>query len=296
MPEISVLMTAYNREQYISQAINSVLGSTFTDFELIIVDDASTDATVQIAAKFQTDPRVKLHVNKSNIGDYPNRNRAASFAVGKYLKYLDSDDMLYPHGLQILYEAMVKYPEAGLGLCRPDSQAGLYPMELSSQQAYIDHFITQTGLLSFGPSFSIIRSDVFRAVGGFSGSRFFGDTEMWLKIAANYPVVKIVMGLIWYRVHEGQEMSIERQSFQPIHSRYMLMREFLSKSSRLMSPSLITAALNHQKQMHARTILSHSIRVSPMDAWSLFRQSGMSLYDLLQGLRTPCSKLFDTVM
>ncbi|HEV2714429.1 MAG TPA: glycosyltransferase family A protein, partial [Terriglobales bacterium] len=95
-PLVSVLMTAYNREKYIAEAIESVLASNFKDFELIIVDDCSKDRTAEIARRYTSDSRVQVHVNEKNLGDYPNRNRAASLARGKYLKYLDSDDVIYP--------------------------------------------------------------------------------------------------------------------------------------------------------------------------------------------------------
>src|SRR5205814_9393285 len=96
-PLISVLTTAYNREKYIAEAIESVLASTFKDFEMIIVDDCSKDHTVEIARRYSSDPRVQVHVNEKNLGDYPNRNCASSFACGIYLKYLDSDDVIYSH-------------------------------------------------------------------------------------------------------------------------------------------------------------------------------------------------------
>ena|SRR5674476_1029541 len=88
-PAVSVLMTAYNREKYIAEAIESVLAQTFTDFELVVVDDGSKDHTVDIARRYSKDPRVSVHINEKNLGDYPNRNRAASLARGRYLKYLD---------------------------------------------------------------------------------------------------------------------------------------------------------------------------------------------------------------
>jgi len=108
-PLVSVLMTAYNREQFIAEAIESVLASTFTNFELIIVDDCSTDKTIEIAKKFEMiDSRVKVYKNDNNLGDYLNRNMSASFAKGKYLKYLDADDLIYPHGLEVMVAAMEK--------------------------------------------------------------------------------------------------------------------------------------------------------------------------------------------
>ncbi|RZK18039.1 MAG: glycosyltransferase family 2 protein, partial [Flavobacterium sp.] len=72
-PLVSVLMTTYNREKFITESIESVLFSSYTNFELIIVDDASTDQTAIIAQRYAAkDNRVRLIVNESNIGDYPN--------------------------------------------------------------------------------------------------------------------------------------------------------------------------------------------------------------------------------
>src|ERR1041384_4534965 len=102
VPLVSLLITAYNREQFVAEAIESVLAQTFTDFELIVVDDGSQARTIEIARRYCKDSRVQVHVNKKNLGDYANRNRAASFARGKYLKYLDSDDVLNPHGLEVM--------------------------------------------------------------------------------------------------------------------------------------------------------------------------------------------------
>lgn len=100
---ISVLMTAYNREKYISQSIESVLSSTHNDFELIIVDDCSKDKTVEIAKWYEkTDSRIRVYVNEENLGDYPNRKKAVTFASGKYIKYLDSDDIMYPSCLETM--------------------------------------------------------------------------------------------------------------------------------------------------------------------------------------------------
>ena len=110
-------MTSYNREKYIAQAIESVLASTYKDFELIIVDDCSKDNTVGIAKKYEElDSRVKVYVNEFNLGDYPNRNKAATYAKGKYIKYIDADDMIYPWGLEIIinsFEKNIKFTKRG---------------------------------------------------------------------------------------------------------------------------------------------------------------------------------------
>ena len=109
-PIVTVLTTTYNREAFIAAAIESVLSSFHSDFELIVVDDCSSDNTVGIARKYEKlDKRVKVYVNEKNLGDYVNRNKAAAYASGKYIKYLDSDDLLYPHGLQVMVYSMEQF-------------------------------------------------------------------------------------------------------------------------------------------------------------------------------------------
>ena len=77
LPLVSILMTCYNREKYIGEAIESVLASSYTNLELIIVDDHSSDNTVGIARAYAAkDSRVNVYVNELNLGDYPNRNKA----------------------------------------------------------------------------------------------------------------------------------------------------------------------------------------------------------------------------
>ena len=83
------------------------------DFEVIIVDDGSTDGSLEIARDYQSDSRVKVFINETNLGDFPNRNRAAAHAAGKYLKYVDSDDAIYPHCLEVMTHMMERYPRSG---------------------------------------------------------------------------------------------------------------------------------------------------------------------------------------
>lgn len=206
-PLVSVLMTAYNREKYIAEAIESVLASTYENFELIIVDDESKDATVSIAKKYEEqDRRVKIYVNEENLGDYPNRNKAASYANGKYLKYVDADDLIYPHGLEILVEMMEQFPDAGWGLCSLEqNKERAFPFVLSPTEAYLYHYTGQ-GLFHKAPLSSIIKRNVFEEQKGFRNIRMAGDFEMWHRLGLSYHVVLMPHGIVWYREHGDQEV------------------------------------------------------------------------------------------
>jgi glycosyltransferase involved in cell wall biosynthesis len=208
-PIVSVLMTAYNREKYIAEAIESVLASIFDDFELIIVDDCSSDKTVEIARQFEVnDNRVKVFVNEKNLGDYPNRNRAASYATGKYIKYVDSDDKIYKYGLSILVESMEQFPSSNIGFATMPmlDKIASYPIELNSLESNRFHFIKKIGVFSNGPLSAIIRTDFFTKMGGFSSERMVSDFKFWLDSSLKGSIVLIQDGIVWNRVHPGQEL------------------------------------------------------------------------------------------
>jgi len=220
IPLVSVLMTSYNREKYIGEAIESVLAQSYENFELIIVDDCSSDKTVAISRQYELkDNRVKVFLNEVNLGDYPNRNKAASLAKGKYLKYVDADDFIYPWGLEILVNSMEQFPEAGWGLCSLDQDTDYpFPIILPINEIFEYHHF-KSSLFHKAPLSAIIKRDVFEKAGGFSGKRQMSDTEMWHLLAMKYPVVLLPHGIVWYREHDSQE-SVQIRSDLKVRIRY----------------------------------------------------------------------------
>ena len=91
MPKISVIMPAYNAERYIREAIDSILRQTWSDFELIIIDDGSTDSTAAIIAEY-TDNRIRFCPNAQNMGVAATLNRGLELACGAYIARMDADD------------------------------------------------------------------------------------------------------------------------------------------------------------------------------------------------------------
>lgn len=205
-------MTSYNREKYIGAAIESVLASGFQDFELIVTDDCSIDNTLQIAKSYASkDERVKVFRNEKNLGDYPNRNQAASYATGKYLKYVDADDCIYPWGLELLVTMMEQFPQAGWGLCSLEqNKEKPFPFILSPEETYLYHY-KGPGLFHKAPLSSIIKRETFEAVGGFNPIRMAGDFDMWHRLAQHFPVVLMPHGIVWYREHGEQEVNSYRK-------------------------------------------------------------------------------------
>jgi glycosyltransferase involved in cell wall biosynthesis len=176
---------------------------------------------VQIAKEYAVkDARIKVYVNPVQLGDYKNRNQAASYASGKYLKYVDSDDYIYPWGLRILVQSMEQFPDAGFGLCslpQDDYYNKPFPFELTCKQAYEYHYFGP-GLFDSPPLASIIKKEVFEAVNCFNPGRMVGDLELWHRIAQSYKVVLMMDGLVWTRRHANREMRDFRKYF-PVYEK-----------------------------------------------------------------------------
>ncbi len=110
---VTVMMTAHNAERWIAEAIESVLTQEFKDFELLIVDDGSTDGTVRIIRRYEWDRRVKFFQNERQLGIAPSRNRILNLARGPYIAVCDADDLMRPALLQRLTSFLESHPEAG---------------------------------------------------------------------------------------------------------------------------------------------------------------------------------------
>lgn len=258
-PTVSILTTCFNRAQYIGECIESVQQSKFQDYEHIIVDDQSSDDSVEIAKSYaEKDSRIQVYVNEKNLGDYPNRNRAAELASGTYLKYLDADDK---HGrwiLSVMVDAMDEFPQAALGLLnsRPTyDNPSPFPTCHQPQEVVLQYLERKNSMLNRSPLGAIIDRKKFFEIGGFSGKRMVGDFEMWMKLGMEFHVVAIPHTLAMYRVHEQQEMSLHAKD--PIWGfRYLLVsHSHLLNNQSPMSESLRQKHILTIGRKIARTIL-----------------------------------------
>ncbi len=112
-PKVTFLIPVYNREQYIVAAIESILAQSFTDFELLLLDDGSTDGSVTVMKSY-TDPRVRVVCNGENLGIPKTRNRGLALAQGEYFAMLDSDDVALPDRLAKQVAFLDRHPDYAL--------------------------------------------------------------------------------------------------------------------------------------------------------------------------------------
>lgn len=286
-PAVSVLITAFNREQYIAESIESVLAQTFTDLELVIVDDASTDRTVEIARAYERqDARIRVVVNERNLGDYGNRNRAAELARGSLLKYHDSDDVMYPHCLGVMVPMLLSAPSAGFALSGPGAwPGGSCPMLLTPKLAYEREFLG-FGLFNLGPAAAMFRAGVLRELGGFPEAGVPSDYLFWIAACARVNVLLVSGDLFHYRIHSDQELASPR-------SDVAYARASAAAWAMLNSPDCLLDAqdIDRAKRNWAYTVARGAYRQLKIGHWqsaaAIIRYSGIDLLAWARYLRPP---------
>ncbi len=194
-PLISVVIPLYNGAGYIGRSMQSVLGQTYTDFELIVVDDGSTDDGLAVVRTF-ADARVRL-IQQENAGVSAARNRGIAEAQGSYVAFLDADDEWEPQFLEAIVHLSATYPTAGMwatGYRRvfPAGPSVEFTVAESRDRLTLqidDYFRRLPGGSIVHTSAVAIPVSVFRKLGGFrEGCHSGEDQEMWARIALHYPI------------------------------------------------------------------------------------------------------------
>lgn len=194
VPLISVCIPVYNGAPFIADAINSVLNQTFTDFELLIIDNGSTDNTVEITNGY-TDKRILVIQNESNIGLIANWNKAIQAARGKYIKILPADDFLYAHCLLLECDVLEKDTEEKISLVcgrrNIISHNGkiLFNRGFSKKEQQLNGIKAINKLISSGGNIIgeagavLFRKEITKKTGVFNSDIFYVlDIDLWVKI------------------------------------------------------------------------------------------------------------------
>ena len=214
MPEISVIIPVYNGDKTIRETIESVLNQTFSDFELLIINDGSQDTTLEIVSNIP-DPRIKVF-SYPNAGLNASRNRGISLASGEYVSFIDADDIWTPDKLEAQLKALKAEPQAAVAYSWTDwiDEKGQFLRRANHNSATGDVF-AKLLLADFVGSGSnpLIRKQAFAEVGNFDQSLVGGqDWDMWLRLAARYPFTVVPSAQILYRQSPNSwSRNVERQ-------------------------------------------------------------------------------------
>lgn len=204
-PKVTVLMPVYNGEGFLREAIDSILAQSFVDFELLVIDDGSTDASAGIVASY-TDQRLRLVRNASNIGLIDTLNLGIELARGEYILRMDCDDVSLPERLQKQVDFMERFPEVGV--------CGVWYLEFGPNLRRVtrcaaDHESIRCGTL-FNPVVghpSVILRRQLLLEHDLRYDRSFRHAEdyhLWARSLEHCRFANIPEVLLHYRVHHGQ--------------------------------------------------------------------------------------------
>ncbi len=193
MAFFSVIIPLYNKQDYIENTVSSILKQTFTDFEIIIVNDGSTDASLERVMHF-SDNRIRIFTTE-NQGVSAARNVAIRHASGMYFAFMDADDYWYPQHLEKLHETIITLNHLSVftTLLEVETANGIYPAHYSNLpdtiMAEVDLFKTSMAHVLLSAYTTAIHKSVFTTVGPFNETLSNGeDTEYWFRIGFNYKI------------------------------------------------------------------------------------------------------------
>jgi len=269
MPYFSVIIPLYNREKVLSQTLDSLKRQTFHDFEVIIVDDASTDNSLELALRYDM-PNKKILKNEVNSERCVSRNRGIEAAEGKYICFLDSDDVFLSDHLQTFYDTILRseqpkamlFTNSYLKLPEGETKKKLVP-ELGRQNVF-------AYLLKYTPNPArvCIEKSILDELKFDVNIPGLEDLDLWLHIAAKYPIIHIPEYTNVYCLYEDSYTlgDVKRHEKELSFFRYIFKKPTLRKllpaasKNRLLSMCHYHLAVNANKNGQRMKMYAHTFR------------------------------------
>jgi tetratricopeptide (TPR) repeat protein len=221
-PIVSVVMSVFNGERFVSEAVDSILNQTFRDFEFIIIDDGSTDGTADILARYQkADPRVVVH-HHPNKGQVPSLNIGCGLARGRYIARIDADDIALPERLERQIDYLEQNPQVALlgssirNIDETGRHLSTWPLPTGDKEIKERLFGFQD--IPFCHVTLVFRREAFRAVNGYrTAFAPAEDYDLWLRMAERWQLANLPEPLVKVR-RRAQSLSF-RSARQQVISR-----------------------------------------------------------------------------
>jgi teichuronic acid biosynthesis glycosyltransferase TuaG len=222
--KVSLITPAYNSSRYIDKTIRSVVAQTYQNWEMLIVDDGSNDETVSIVEAWNAkDSRVKLFRNGKNLGQGKSRNRAIKEANGRYIAFLDSDDLWHPHKLEVQIFAMLEFGSAfshtSFGYINDEGEEIKKSLITSDESVTYDYLLKHTEISCLTTIYDakvlgkMYMPDIRRSQ----------DYVLWLSILKRTNSLPIKEVLAFYRLHEN---NISKNKFKKITLHWKVLRKY----------------------------------------------------------------------
>ena len=185
-PEISVIMAVYNRELVIARAVNSLLKQTIKNWELIVINDGSEDATLEILDDYKSKFDNILVISQEHKNLSESRNRGIKTSVGNYITFLDSDDEILPRHLEARYNYMINHPETDLIHGGVTIIGEAFVADRNNKKKMIPLYDCAIGGTFFGKRL------VFEQLGGFNNIPYSEDYEFLERASKSFKVEKVI--------------------------------------------------------------------------------------------------------
>lgn len=282
-PTVIVLLPVYNAAGFIAQTIESILAQTFTDFELLLINDGSSDESVKIIEQF-TDPRIRLVHNERNLGLIETLNRGAALARGKYIARMDADDVALPQRL----EKQVNFLEQHSGIhvvaafvdfINTDGEVtGSWSTDRAANtEAAIQAMMPQTNCIAH-PAV-MIRTETLRQFLYSPAQKGAEDYDLWLRmLAAGKHIAKIEEVLLHYRIHPAS-ITVQLKAAVPLEKRLLrIKRKFVAgQLRRLRLSKILVAVIKSMMRNTARHIIKNKLPGWLRDLKRIFTESPLQL-------------------
>lgn len=212
VPRVTVLMSVYNGEAYLRQAIDSILNQTYQDFEFLIVNDGSTDSSRDIILSYK-DPRIRMIDNQHNMGLTKSLNRGLEKAKGKFIARMDADDISLPDRFSKQISFLEQHPEVGvLG-------TWLESIDINGETASIWKMPVSHSLIVWTLQFNnylmhptvMMRRDLVKRAGGYNLIGPSQDYDLWCRLAKQTRMANLPEPLVRHRLHESSIGSVFSQ-------------------------------------------------------------------------------------
>lgn len=238
LPLVSVCIPTYNGELYIKEAFQSVISQTYTNLEIIVSDDASSDSTLDIIASYKNKTTIPIHIysHKPN-GIGANWNYCVKQAKGEYIKFLFQDDVLHPKCIESMISIAIKDDRLGLVFCKRNF---IYESLTEKVQSFIDYYgnlhnywdgfvflnnsvsgkklLRNRSLLNSPknkigePTAVLFKSDCINTIGLFNEALHQSlDHEYWYRVMTKYHIAFLDESLVYFRLHDNQASAINKR-------------------------------------------------------------------------------------
>lgn len=306
IPEISVIMSVYNGEAYLKEAIESVINQTFKNWELIIINDCSTDSTGEILAGLASeDERIKIYTNEVNLRLPASLNKAISLCSGKYIARMDADDLCLPDRFEKQHKFMEQNQDVALSSCRfMTVKNGVYASGGAGGRC--DNEALRAMLLVANPILHpgvIAKAEVMKKFNYDTTLTCTEDLELWTRMVMENQKIQILPEcLLIYRLHDKQITSntLERQHTEVLKIQQKYYDTLLQKMDEEMQKFYISGIYfkehaeihkfleyaNWLKSVANKNFDKDTINYALFEILAEYKRSGVSKSDVLKVMLT----------